>query len=301
MSITSPVTNPVTQPRRFDIDPGETIHVKLADFPEKEHLAGDGNWLYKIPFRDDWAVLKVYYGNRNPLLHVKKTFSNLLLTGRTSHMPRARCRTEIESIRVWESHGFRCFPMYPEVVFDDLPAGGYILFDYVPGEHFRTHFRDTNRTIDERLETLRAWLPEWHRRHRAAIDNDEPRLIQENGDAKHVMLWEGDWINFDLELCFRSHDIRDLIGREMLAFFRSIGKCFKIENHDKLMGVILESYPDRSLLMETYLHAIRNHNPVVRAGRLIERSMKGETGKVFSKYWIAFDLKRRLDETAVGV
>ena len=95
----------------------EPVRIRL-DEVEKEPLAGEGNYLYRIPLRDGFAVAKIYEGSRGRWLHMKKTFGNVVLTGRSSHMPRARCRTEIDCIRVWESHGFRCFRMLPEVALD---------------------------------------------------------------------------------------------------------------------------------------------------------------------------------------
>jgi len=278
------------------------LKLRLSDFPNKEHLAGDGNWLYKIPFGDGFAVLKVYFGNRHPALHWKKTFGNLVFTGRTSHMPRARCRTEIESIQLWEQHGFRCFGMYPEVVFEDLPAGGYMLFEYVPGVHFKTYFRDESIPLQERLATWRRWLPEWHRRHKLAIELRDPRLIHENGDVKHVMLWQGGFVNFDFEVCFRSHDLPDLVGREMLAYLRFLGKAFGPELYDVMMDETVRHYPDKALLMQGWAHAMHNHNPFVRFFRMLDRKLRRkDNDKPYSKYSVAQDLKRRLDAAALNL
>ena len=274
--------------------------LRLADFPEKEHLAGHGNWLYKIPFRGDWAVLKIYFGNRNPLLHWKKSFGNLFITGRTGHLPRTRCKVEVECVNLWEKHGFTCFKMYPEVKFSDVPEGGYMLFDYVPGIHFRTYFRDESVPLEERMETWKTWLPIWARRHKLAVELGEPRLIHENGDMKHVMLWKGDFVNFDFEIVFRSKDIRDLVGREMLAYMRSIGKAFGDEMYDLMMDGIIKWYPDKAMLMEAYIHGIENRNPVMRFFRRLDRMFRSANKKQYSKYNVAFDLKRRLDEAALN-
>jgi len=278
---------------------GGPVTLRLSDFPEKEHLAGAGNWLYKIPFRDGHAVLKIYFGSRHPLLHVKKTVGNILVTGRTSHMPRARCRYEVESVKVWEKHGFRCFGMFPEVVFEDLPEGGYMLFEYVPGEHFKTYFRDESIPVEERLATWKRWLPEWHRRHRAAIDHGEPRLIHENGDVKHVMLWEGGFLYFDFEIGFRSRDIRDLVGRELLAYLRSVGKFFGDDMYELMMDAVVSHYPDKSLLLAGWEHAFHNRNRLVRVARSVDFAVKPANRKRYSKYNVALDLKRRLDAASL--
>ncbi len=275
--------------------PADPEVFRLADIADKEHLAGAGNWLYKIPFRGGHAVLKGYFGNRNPLLHVKKSFGNVFLTGRTSHMPAERCRVEIECVKVWQAHGFRCFGLYPEVVFEDLPRDQYMLYEYVPGEHFRTYFVDESIPLEERMATWRRWIPHWHRRHKAAVEEGEPRLIHENGDVKHVMLWEDDFVYFDFEIVFRSKDVRDLVGRELLAYMRSTGRFFGEAMYDRMMDELVEHYPDKSLLWEGWIHAFENRSGLHRVARKLDRALRPKAKKRFSKYMVAIDLKRRLD------
>ena len=55
-------------------------------------LLQNGNYLYKVPFGDGWAVLKVYYGSRGTWGRLTKSFSNVVLYGQTSYMPKTRCR-----------------------------------------------------------------------------------------------------------------------------------------------------------------------------------------------------------------
>ena len=273
--------------------------LRLADIEEKEHLAGAGNWLWKIPFRGGHAVLKGYFGNRLPLLHIKKTIGNLLLTGRTSHMPAGRCRIESECVDVWEKAGFRCFGVYRDVVFEDLPRGQYMLFDYVPGLHFREYFADASIPMEERMAMWVRWLPEWHRRHRTAVETGEGRLIHENGDVKHVMLYEDDFVYFDFEIVFRSKDIRDLVGRELLAYMRSTGKFFGDEIYARMMDLLVEHYPDKSLLMEAYKHAHQNNNLFLRVMRGLDYKLRKQARKKYSKYTVALDLERRLREASL--
>jgi len=295
----APAAHDMTTSRLAE-EPRQPKTLKLADFPDKEHLAGHGNWLYKIDVDGEPRVLKIYFGNRNPLLHWKKSFGNLVLTGRTTHLPKGRCKTEIECVNLWEKHGFPCFKMYPEVTFSDVPEDGYMLFEYTPGIHFRSYFGDESVPFEERMATWKTWLPIWHRRHKTAVELGEPRLIHENGDMKHVMLWKGQFVNFDFEIVFRSKDVRDLVGREMLAYMRSIGKAFGDDLYDVMMDMIIEHYPDKSLLMEAYDHAIRNHNPVMRFFRRLDRMFRTANKKQYSKYNVAFDLKRRLDAAALN-
>lgn len=275
--------------------------LRLDDI-ERKPLTGAGNYLWKIPYQgghDGFAVLKVYFGSRHPALHWKKTFGNRLLTGRSSHMPRARLRTEMECIGVWEKHGFRCFGTFPDVKVEGLPENGYMLYDWTPGVHFREYFKDEQIPLDERMATWRDWVPEWCRRHRVAVREREPRLIHENGDVKHVMLWQGGYVYFDFEVQFTSTDIHDLVGREILAYMRSVGKFFHEEMYDRMLDELVEHYPDKALLRCAWEHAFRNRNPIMRVARAMDRSLKPQHRARFSKYMVARDIAQRLDAASL--
>ncbi|MCG3133954.1 MAG: hypothetical protein HMLKMBBP_01223 [Planctomycetes bacterium] len=275
------------------------LRLRLADL-EKTHLAGEGNFLWKIPLRGGVAVLKVYYGSRSPLLYWKKTFGNLVLTGRSSHMPAARCATEMRCIDAWEKHGFTCFPRYPEVRFEDLPDDGYMVFGFVPGKHFRDYFRDPKIPAEEKLATWRRWVPEWHRRHRIAVETGDNHLIHENGDVKHVMLWKGGFVYFDFEMIYTGRNLRTLVGREILAYMRSVGRFFGPELYEPMMDALVACYPDKALLMAAWECAYRDPNLFMRFARFLDRTLKPANRKPFSKYGVARDLKKRLDALSLS-
>jgi hypothetical protein len=277
----------------------EPVRIDLEKV-EKTALAGAGNYLWKVPFRGGFAVVKVYFGSRSPFLYWKKTFGNVLLTGRSSHMPRARFRTEMESIRRWEAQGFRCFPRYEEVEVEGLPRDGYMVFAYVPGRHFREYFRDEAVPLEERMATWRRWIPEWHRRHRAAVDRNDAYLVHENGDVKHVMLWEGGFVYFDFEMVYTGRDVRMLVGREILAYLRSVGRFFGEALYDRMLDELVVAYPDKALLLAGWESAFRPTGPAMRIARFLDRTLKPGNRKRFSKYNVARDLKRRLDAASLS-
>ena len=269
------------------------------DQVEKSKLAGEGNFLWKVPLRGGLAVVKVYFGSRSPLLYWKKTIGNVLLTGRSSHMPAARCRTEQQSIDRWEAHGFRCFPRYPEVSVKGLPRDGYMVFAWVPGKHFRDYFQDAAIPLEERMATWRRWLPEWCRRHRTAVQTGDNYLIHENGDVKHVMLWEGGFTYFDFEMVYTSKSIRTLVGREILAYMCSCGRFFGDAIYERMMDELAAHYPDKALLMSAWECAFADPNPLMRFARFLDRYVKPANRKRYSKYNVARDLKRRLDAASL--
>ena len=273
--------------------------LRLADL-EKVPLAGEGNFVWRIPLRGGHAVLKVYYGSRGWPLYLRKTFGNLV-TGRTSHMPRARWRTETEVIRLWEENGFRCFRMLPQVTVEDLPREGYMVYEWTPGRHFRDYFRDASVPLEERMATWRRWLPEWHRRHRLAVDRADPRFIHENGDVKHVMLWQGEFVYFDFEMTFRSRRTRMLVGREIAAYMRSAGRFFGEELYQGMLRELVGHYPDRALLWSAWEYAWGDPKASVRAARLLDRNLRPRHRGRWAKYRVALDIREALDGAALNL
>ena len=263
-------------------------------------LLKNGNYLYKVPFRGGWAVLKIYYGDRTRFQYITKTLGNILVSCQTSFMPLGRWRTEMECLRIWREAGFRVFDTYDDVIVEGcVPEEGYRLFEYVEAPRFVTYFADDAVPADERLALWRRFLPVWHRRHALAIERREPRLVHENGDMKHVMIMEdGRFLFFDFEMCFRSRSrVREFVAREILAYLKSLGKCVGPDLWETFLEETVKHYPDQSLLEYTYDFAFRNPNPFLRAARWLDRKVKPRSRKPFSKYSAASKLHRMMGRT----
>ena len=276
------------------------VEVLHFDDLDKYLLLKNGNFLYKVPYRDGWAVLKVYYGSRTTLQYVTKTLGNVLVCNQTSFMPKGRLRTEAACLKLWREAGFRVFMTYPGIRVEGLPEGGYALFEYVDRPRFVNYFNDESVPLDERLDTWRRFLPVWHRRHALAIERREPRLIHENGDMKHVYIMEdGEFLFFDFEMVFRSRRrVKEFVGREILTYLKSLGKTVGAELWDTFLEETVRHYPDRDLLKYTYVFAFRNPNPILRAARGLDRKLKKGAKKPFSKYNVARKLDALLKENA---
>ncbi len=273
--------------------------LRLQDL-EKVPLAGEGNFVWKVPLHGGHAVLKVYYGSRGWPLYARKTVGNLI-TGRSSHMPRTRLATEVSCIELWEKNGFRCFRMIPQVTVEGLPRDGYMVYEWTPGRHFRDYFRDGAIPLEERMATWRRWLPEWQRRHRLAVDTGDPRLIHENGDVKHVMLWRGGFVYFDFEMVYRSRRVRMLVGREIVTYMRSVGRFFGEEMYQGMLRDLVDRYPDRALLHSAWEHAFDDPNPAWRLARAVDRNLRPKHRDRWSKYRVGAEIKALLDGAAVNL
>ncbi len=262
-------------------------------------LLKNGNFLYKVPFRDGEAVLKVYYDSRSPLVRLQKSVANIL-GGQTSYQPRTRRRVELECIRLWAEHGFRVFEVYEdvEVRAPGCPPGGYRLFEYVDAPRLIHLLLDESSPAEERLALWRRFLPEWSRRHELAISLREPRLVHENGDCKHVfVLDDGDFLWFDFEMVYRSRDrVEYHVAHEILQYLWQVMRKMTPEFSARFVDATVEHYPARERLESVYRYFFRHPNPIQRTLRWLDR-FRTRARKPTSKYNVARRLKKALDRS----
>lgn len=262
-------------------------------------LLKNGNFLYKLPFRDGFAVLKVYYGSRGFFGRVLKSISNVVFQGQTSYMPRTRLKVERDCMRTWQKHGFRVFEVFDDVEVEapGLRQDGYLLMEFMVRPKLNNYLADSSIPEDERFTTYRRWLQEWSRRHDVAIAERDPRLVHENGDGKHVYILEdGGFLWFDFEMIFRSPNrVADYVSHEIIQYVWNIHKNIPEEIRERLLDETVAGYPDRERLLRSYDYFFRNPRFFQRMGRAFDRRFYKRARKPTSKYNIARRLRERLE------
>lgn len=262
-------------------------------------LLKNGNFLYKVPYRDGHAVLKVYYDSRGTVERWEKSISNWL-SGQTSYLPSSRCKVERDCLTLWKANGVLVPELFDvEVRAPGCKAGYYLLIEYIPHQKLIDWMRDEKKPAEERFAMWRRFLPEWSRRHEMAIAQKEPRLVHENGDAKHVMLMpDGRFLFFDLEMVYRnSSRIEEHVGHEVLQYIWHTSKSIEPELRDRLLDETIAAYPVRERLHQAALYLVHHPRPIARGLRALQRKLKAEKlSKPTSKYAIARRLLERLDQ-----
>jgi hypothetical protein len=256
-------------------------------------LLSNGNFLYKIPFRGGWAVVKVYYGSRSPLSTLYKSFENVVFAGQTSYQPRTRRRIELECLDAWRKHGFRVYDTYDDVAIEapSCPAGGYTLFEYRTAPKLNDYLRDAGKSEDERFETWRRFVAEWARRHDLALAERDPHLVHENGDGKHVLIEDEGFLWFDFEVIWRSsRRIEEQVGHEIVQYLWNVSKMLPESLRDRLLDETVASYPRPERLAQACRYFLEHPRPLPRLARALDRGLRSRAKKATSKY----NLSRRL-------
>jgi hypothetical protein len=261
-------------------------------------LHKNGNYLYKIPFRGGWAVLKVYYDSRTQWERLQKAVNNVILLGQTSYWPKTRRRIERECLALWSRHGFRVFDVYDdvEVVAPGCPPDGYLLCGYVDARTLEDHLVDESIPLEQRFATYRRFLKEWGRRHEIASAEREPKLQHENGDFGHVMLVGDEFLWFDLEMVYRSRSrVDEYLGHEIIQYLWYLSRKTRPEIRDRLLAETVEHYPNRARLAAAPDVFLNHPRPWVRLGRRIDAA-RPSGSKPTSKY----NMARRLRDAVAG-
>jgi len=258
-------------------------------------LLQNGNFLYKVPYRDGWAVLKIYYGSRGRAARLRKSIGNWT-AGQTSYLPRTRCRIEKECLALWRRHGLRVFDVLDvEVEAPGCVPGGYLLLEYVSAPKLGEFIRDESRPVEERMEMWRRFLPEWGHRHELAIRHREPRLVHENGDCKHVMLVDQGFLWFDFEMVYRHASRVELhVSHEIVQYLWQLLRGLPQDLKDRVLDETVKGYPAPERLVAASDYFLENPSPVRRVGRAVERRFRARAQKPTSKYHVAERLRERL-------
>lgn len=259
-------------------------------------LLKNGNFLYKVPYGDGWAVLKVYRGSRGLLGRWQKTMSNWL-GGQTGYGIRARLETERACIEMWKAHGIRVFELYPDVQVNapECRHGEYMLMECVEAPKLVDILQDEAVDIEERFAVYRKFVADWGRRHGLACAEREPKLVHENGDGKHVMILEGELLWFDFEMVYRSRrSVQEHVVHELIQYLWHLHKEVAPELRSRLMDETVANYPFRHLLEMVHPYMYKHPNLIHRFGRAMDRRFKKRARKPTSKYAVARLLQERL-------
>ncbi len=264
-------------------------------------LLKNGNFLYKVPYQNGHAVIKVYVGSRGRWGRFTKSIANVWLYGQTSYFVGTRLRIERECMELWQSHGFRTFELYDHVTVDapNCPEGAYLVMEYVARPKLFEILCDTSRSVEKRFEIYRRFLAEWSRRHELAIELQEPKLVHENGDGKHAMLMEdGSFLWFDFEMIYRSRRHTDRhVSHEIMQYIWQMLRKVPADIQAAFLEETVTHYPVPKRLEAAHDLFLRHPNLFMRMARGLDRRLTKRGKKLTSKYNVARKLRDVLRES----
>jgi hypothetical protein len=208
---------------------------------------GTGNITLVFRGEDPPRVLKIYRIRRSRFREALGGFAHRFIEGKCGVSPAVRCETERLAIALWAREGFAVVPRL------DLPPPAEVRapcnwLAFVAAPTLQDVLADPAIPAAAKAEQVRRLAAECARRHRRALELNEPLLLHERGHVGHVFA-EGDrLVFFDLENGFRAgYPPLRAIARELAGTARSILRADPA-HAELLLAAFAAGYPDRDLL-----------------------------------------------------
>ena len=254
---------------------------------------GRGNALFLD--REGGAILKVYRPRRGASQAWReglRSFGHRFFEGKRGTSPKERAQTEAAALRAWAKHGFDA----PRLIDRAIPAeitDPALWIEYCPGRTLDLVLSDPTtdpvvaRSLVERLAVDHAG------RHRAALENAEPLLLQEHASIVHTLESGERLVTFDFENAYgRGFSSEIAISHELAgtlrSFFRRLGDCAGRAHFDQYVA----AYPDRDLIERAAHRATCGGGIGSRLKRWSDGRRANRPSKTEVMVWVAEAVRR---------
>lgn len=217
---------------------------------------GTGNVLYLYRDERPPLVLKVYRTRRSHLNEFLKDFSERRLEGKRGATAALRQATEKFIIDLWSREGLDVVPRIerPLPVGITLPA---LWLKYCPEPVLWEVLSDVNRPLAAKLPLVEALGRASSRRHRRALELNEPLLVHEHGHIKHFFVQGERLIAFDLEHGFKTgYPVSKAVAREISGVVYSLVRASQ-EAGELFLRAFAAGYENKSLLKQAVAEGTR--------------------------------------------
>lgn len=254
-----------------------------------------GNLAFLLETPAGQVVQKLYRQRKGWLREEVRATLGAARGAKTSSRAEARRVTEAQQLRHWLERGFDV-PRLIEPADAALAPGPYNLIEFVEGPVLLYALASqSGRSLDERRKLMAGYARSWHARHAAALDQDDPRLLQEHGTLEHVIVCAERFVTIDHEQAFRAGTrTLPLVAKEFASALRSLLKGTGPETFEDLLGALISGYDDEELLQSILAQFINHPSPLWRAVRRIDRIREQRRGADRGKFAALDRLASRL-------
>lgn len=200
-----------------------------------------GNRLWRVETPAGSALQKLYGSRTGPLRDRWRGLMSRVIRGATATTPRARLRTERETLALWAAAGIDVPADWTDR-FPALAGEGVVLLEWIDGSPLDRVLAGTG--ID-RDPLLRRWSAAWGKRHAVAVARNDGRFAQFHAGLMHTLVAGDRLVSIDLEQAYLpGPPVLPRIGREAAAVAKSLSKC----GGDAEFAAVAAAYPDPPLL-----------------------------------------------------
>jgi hypothetical protein len=245
----------------------------------------DGNLVFVVETKAGRLVQKLYFPRKSPARENFRAALGFLRGIKSSPRAEVRRLTEASQLRHWREQGFDV-PRLIEPAAAGLGPGPYNLCEFVEGDGLlQCVRREGGRSLAERRGLLGRYAATWATRHSAALQLNDPRLLQEHGTLEHVIVSGERFVTFDHEQAFRpGAAVLPVVAKEFASSLRSLLKGCGPEAFEELLDALMSGYGNDDLLRSLSEHFTQNPSPLWRRVYAIDRQREFKRGADRGKF-----------------
>jgi tRNA A-37 threonylcarbamoyl transferase component Bud32 len=206
------------------------------------------NAAFKIPFEGTYLFLKVY-GPKHPRLpyEIRKFLNTMGVRQPVEYRsPLERKIFEEETLRHWESHGYRV-PAITDNPFPELSAIPTLTTQFITGVTLREFIGDETITLKEKERRLSDLFHEISLRHHHAFSLNDTRLFHIDANTRNIIFSEDITYHCDFEMGRLWQSPIACASREIMKLLVSIGEDSDLSVRDFFFSHFKEAYEMRDV------------------------------------------------------
>jgi tRNA A-37 threonylcarbamoyl transferase component Bud32 len=160
----------------------------------------------------------------------------------------ARWSNERQTLQLWASLNFPV-PRVWDITVPEFSATPHLVLDYLGRLTLQEWLQHAERPWDAKLALIERIFDENLRRHLAALERAEPKLIHADPNTSNILCHEDRFYFIDFEETIGTRDLREAIAIEIGKFCRWAVRDAGIEQITSVMRTLVKVYgPHRELL-----------------------------------------------------
>jgi hypothetical protein len=233
----------------------------------------NATWHLQLP-NGHPAILKTYALRRSPAKTALLRLAHRV-EGRTSYSAASRQATERTNLLAWREAGFAV----PSVL--DFPPPGArrlplpsLCMEFVEGPLLSDVLADPKRSAAEKDAIYRRFVAEWGRRHEAAMQTSNRRLIQEHGSFEHVIVTDSGFVTFDLEVSYTAlRSMENVVSSEICGYLRSLFRKTDPHTARHFVQLTAACYPRPDYLETVFVRLFHHPSIPGRLAGILDRNL----------------------------
>jgi tRNA A-37 threonylcarbamoyl transferase component Bud32 len=224
-------------------------HVQLVSGPGRSGYER-GNLLFRSSEPGGDALLKVYRQRKSAWNDFWGDWAERWFERKRGVSAARRCETEAASLALWRAAGFDVPRLLPRERPRWIGAHPFIAMEFIEGRTLHDVLFDPAVTPDQKEAWVARLAVDTSRRHRCALDRNEPLLVHEHAMSRHILVARERLVTFDFEHAYQpGFPVAVALALELASAVRSLWVGERFE--EPYVRVFVDAYSEREILAQS--------------------------------------------------